>query len=79
MFILAGAILDVKSEPEPVEVIAAATPPPPAVEVIKQEIMEPTLPTTLPSVFDPLPESSIDEKPLMTLQALSHPADGELL
>uniref|UniRef100_A0A1B6EN04 Bromo domain-containing protein n=2 Tax=Cuerna arida TaxID=1464854 RepID=A0A1B6EN04_9HEMI len=65
-----GTIIDVK--PEPVEAPLA---PSEAVEITKKDAIDPNL-STLPSVFDPLPESPKDEKPILPLQALSHPTDG---
>lgn len=68
----AGAILDVKTEVvEPL----IATVPPEASEMVKKEQIDPTL-AALPSVFDPLPESPKDEKPIPPLQNLPHPNDG---
>jgi hypothetical protein len=66
----AGAILDVKPELEP--------PPstvPEAVDV-KKELDSASALSTLPSVFDPLPESPKEEKPILPLQGLPHPNDG---
>ncbi|XP_054272014.1 bromodomain-containing protein 3-like isoform X3 [Macrosteles quadrilineatus] len=69
---LQGAILDVKSEL--VEQPATTVVPEP-VEMVKKEPLESTL-AVLPSVFDPLPESPKEEKPILPMQVLPHPNDG---
>ncbi|KAG8264027.1 hypothetical protein J6590_019371 [Homalodisca vitripennis] len=65
-----GTIIDVKPE-----LVEAPMAPSEAVEIVKKESIDPNL-STLPSVFDPLPESPKDEKAILPLQALSHPTDG---
>lgn len=73
--------MDAKPEPEapvPVALATSVVPPivPPEMLDMKRE-PEPIV-TGLPSVFDPLPDSPKEEKPVLPLQPLPHP-DGNVL
>lgn len=71
--------MDIKPDPDPVPVALATSVVPPIVPEMLDLKREPDpIVTGLPSVFDPLPDSPKEEKPVLPLQPLPHP-DGKLL